>query len=597
MSPALPARRFAVICFGLERHRVHRQPWHVAVGLAEGLRSLGHGVLLVTDAPDPPDTLGVPVARAKKLIERGRSTAALRQALATHAPERVFFVSGAWALARMRALGLPCAVSLVMASPRLRLAELLRLGLPCLVAEGRLLLLPLANALLPATFLRRGFGRSGADDMVYLSAAARERYAALGLPAGRLLRPRADAGLCLALPPPAGATTLCYLGPPLELRGAVLALRTFETVVRRGLDARLLMLLRPDGDDRHLQRLLRLIDRSPCRARIEVETAMLPRPELRRRLAEAHLFLLPFRAPVSEVPLVVIEAGLSGRRLVVLGAPGVTEVAEALGGRVAAAPEDLPDAVLEALREPPRSSAPSADAWTRWDLAGAALLAQQPWRLRLIAVCGVDGSGKTALIEALARRLEAEGVPHRRVWSRFRNYLSKPLLALTRLSGHNRKERSQGVTIGYHDFAGSRPLALLFLALQAIDTALDTLARFRLGRRLPILADRCALDTLVDLAVDTGLDDLVLDRLGPRLLRLLPEPRLAVLIERSPAVIARQRPDAVADRHFARRRALYRRLAERLELPVLTNDGPLETTLQRLMALESGSPVERGRAA
>jgi hypothetical protein len=183
------------------------------------------------------------------------------------------------------------------------------------------------------------------------------------------------------------------------------------------------------------------------------------------------------------------------------------------------------------------------------------------------------------------------------VWSRFRNYLSKPLLALTRLSGHNRKEQHAGFRIGYHDFARCLPLALTFLLLQLADTALDVLYRFRLGSRVPILADRCAIDTLVDLAVDTGQDDLVLDRLGPLLFRLLPQPRLTVLIERSPALIARQRPDALADRHFARRRALYGRLARSLGMPVLANDGPLEATLEELLELASSGVAGRERAA
>ncbi len=46
-----------------------------------------------------------------------------------------------------------------------------------------------------------------------------------------------------------------------------------------------------------------------------------------RQLAACHAFLLPFRAPISEVPLVVIEAGLSGRPTIVLAAPGVDEIA------------------------------------------------------------------------------------------------------------------------------------------------------------------------------------------------------------------------------------------------------------------------------
>jgi hypothetical protein len=201
----------------------------------------------------------------------------------------------------------------------------------------------------------------------------------------------------------------------------------------------------------------------------------------------------------------------------------------------------------------------------------------------MVALMGVDGSGKTCLAAALARQMALAGMPHRRVWSRFRNYTSRPLLALTRLTGHNRKEVVAGTRVGYHDFAASPLLAWPFLVLQLVDTLIDIRLRFRRGRSM-ILADRCALDTLVDLAVDTGLDDLVLDRWAPFVARRLPQPCLAVLIERPAGLVAAQRPDALADRHFARRRRLYRRLASRLGLPVIHNDGTLEQALEALAA-------------
>jgi thymidylate kinase len=90
---------------------------------------------------------------------------------------------------------------------------------------------------------------------------------------------------------------------------------------------------------------------------------------------------------------------------------------------------------------------------------------------RFVGLIGVDGSGKTFLLNRLSAELIEAGVDHRHVWSRFRNYLSKPLLGLARLTGHNVKAEVDGVRIGYHEFARSRPLALLFLALQASTTS------------------------------------------------------------------------------------------------------------------------------
>lgn len=593
--PRAETRRLAVVCFGLERDRVRRQPWHVALGIARGLAARGHLVTLVTDAREPPAEPGLRIATVPRLLERGRPSAALRAAIAAAAAERVWLVSGALGLARLGPLELGAAVTIVMASPRLRLCELAGVGLAALWRERAVVALPAVNALLPGWLLRRGLARSGADEVLYLSEAARERYAALGLPRGRLLRPQVEAAVGAGPPPPSGPRRLAYLGPALAVRGVDLAIEAFERASALGLDGRLELLIRPDGGPRALAWLRRRLAASPVAGRIELDTRMLEPAELRDRLARCHAFLLPFRAPVSEVPLVVIEAALSGRPVVVLEAPGVSEHAAALGGIVAARPEDLPHALLHALRRP-SGPPPDPAAWTRWERAVGALL-EPPHPLagyRLLALCGVDGAGKTLLVERLAARLAAEGLPTRHVWSRFRNYLSKPLLALARLTGHNRKEHHPGFTVGYHEFRGTA-YARPFLALQAIDTALDTRWRFR-GRSL-ILADRCALDTLVDLCVDTGLDELVLERLAPRLVALLPRPAAAVVIQRSPAAIAAQRPDAVADRNFARRRALYQRLAARLDLPLLDNDGPVEAAVDAVLQAVASGRAELSRPA
>ncbi len=588
-------RRFAVVCFGLERDRVRRQPWHVALGIARGLASRGHAVTVLTDAADPPVEPGLEILRLPVLLEAGRASGELRSAIAERGCERIWLVTGALDLARMRSLGLPAPVTLVLASPRIRLRELLAPGPAALWRERRFVALPAVNALLPGFLLRRGLARSGADEVLYLSAAARERYGALGLPQGRLLRPQVEAAVCTGLPPPEGLCRIAYLGPALALRGVDLAIETFERAATLGFEGRLELLIRPDGGPSALAWLQRRIAASPVADRIELETRMLAVEELRDRLARCRAFLLPFRAPVSEVPLVVIEAALSGRPVVVLDAPGVSEHASALGGIVAPRPEDLPHALLHALRRP-AGPPPDPTGWTRWDRAVESLLApaHPAARFRLLAICGIDGAGKTLLVERLAARLATSGIRTRHVWSRFRNYLSKPLLAAARLTGHNRKERHPGFTIGYHDFAGTA-YARPFLALQAIDLALDTLARFR--GPAPILADRCPLDTLVDLCVDTGLDALVLDRLGPRLLRLLPRPAAAVVVERSPELIAPLRPDAVADRHFERRRRLYRRLAAALDLPLIDNDGPIEATVEAVLEAVRSGRAELARPA
>lgn len=263
---ARPERRFAIVCFGLERDRIRRQPWHVALGIARGFTAHGARVTLVTDAHDPPHETQLEIVRVPRLLERGRASDALRAVVAAGRFERVFLVSGALGLARMRRLGLEAPVTIVLASPRARLRELFSVGLGALWREREVAALPLVNALLPGFLLRRGLARSGADDVLYLSEAARLRYSALGLPRGRLLRPQVDSALCTGLPPPSAPPRVAYLGPALALRGVDLVIEAFERATALGLDARLELLIRPDGGPRPRAWLERRIATSPARA-------------------------------------------------------------------------------------------------------------------------------------------------------------------------------------------------------------------------------------------------------------------------------------------------------------------------------------------
>lgn len=602
MTRPSPERRacsgtIAIVCFGYEPSRTRRQPWAVARGLMEGFAALGRTSVIVTDeqASVPPDPQVVCVER---LYERGRPSAALGAEIERLNPTAVFVLTGAWQLARMRDVSWRALTYLVMTAPRLQLRELLAPGLRQVWDERALLALPLWNALLPGWLLRIGYHRSNADSLVYLSRETRSRYHQLGLPRGKALRPQVRQFACAPAAADGTVPIVTYLGPPLEMRGAWLALETFEAVVATGARARLLLLLRPDGDPARMQAMLERVQASPACDLIQCETEMLDRARLDASVAETDVFLLPFRAPVSEVPLVVLEAGLSGRPVVVLAAPGVSAYAEELGGIVAESPRDLPEALAHALRRG-RTSPLHPKAWRGWENAVRSLAPTRRRPLdqhRLICLCGVDGSGKSFLLEHLQAELDRRGISHRHVWTRFRNYLSKPLLALTRLTGHNRKVEHDGTRTGYHEFDRYPWLAWPFLALQTLDNLIDMFWRY--PRRGLILGDRCVLDTLVDLAVDTGLDDLVISRLGPRLLRQLPSPRLLVIIERPVRLIQQDRPDALADRNFARRRALYGRIAREFGLAVVHNDGSPRRAIHQILArIEGDVPHNRDEAS
>lgn len=206
---------------------------------------------------------------------------------------------------------------------------------------------------------------------------------------------------------------------------------------------------------------------------------------------------------------------------------------------------------------------------------------------RIIAVTGVDGSGKTTLTDWLRQELRARGHTPEFIWSRFNNYFSKPFLAATRLTGHNVYRVHEGVRMGFHEFERlPLPLRYLFVSLQAVDVNIATLFKIRLSsRHAPVtICERGPWDTLVDVAADTALDRLA----GPFFAGLfcgqLARRADMVLVERDAGLIEASRPELKFDIKLRVRQRLYRRLAEIGGWKILDNNGDLNETKRNFSA-------------
>ncbi len=181
----------------------------------------------------------------------------------------------------------------------------------------------------------------------------------------------------------------------------------------------------------------------------------------------------------------------------------------------------------------------------------------------IIAFVGSDGSGKSTLARTAQEECAACGIPAQVVWSRFNNFLSKPLLALARVTGHSRREVHDGVTFGYHNFRGAVFLRHPFIALQTLDVNLAAAMKARLaGKQAGILIfERSAWDTLADVILDTGCDRLAVNAWGRWMTASVSGRGPVLWVSRSKASILATRPELKHDRLLDEKIALYGRLA------------------------------------
>ena len=203
----------------------------------------------------------------------------------------------------------------------------------------------------------------------------------------------------------------------------------------------------------------------------------------------------------------------------------------------------------------------------------------------LIFITGTDGAGKTSIARWIVEYLEQHGLRTGLVWSRFNNYLSKPILALTRFSGHNYYKTIDGVLFGFHNFERLIGFRYLFAILQAIDVNIATL--YNISRNISkfdiLICERGPWDTLVDVISDTGLNNLPDSLLGRMFTCQIKKSRSIIFyINRTRDNIISTRPELIHDTKLVRRMAIYDKLAKTYGWFIVNNNGTLEETKRHI---------------
>ena len=202
----------------------------------------------------------------------------------------------------------------------------------------------------------------------------------------------------------------------------------------------------------------------------------------------------------------------------------------------------------------------------------------------LICITGVDGSGKTSLTNWLLEYLADQDYKVESVWSRFNNYLSKPLLALTRITGHNHRSNIDGVKYGFHDFKKLYVYRELFALLQGIDT--NIAAYFKITKKKLtvdcLVCERSPWDTLVDVIVDTGSDSFVYKWMSGLYLKQVRGKSLVLFIDRDYKKIVSCRSELLHDYKMEEKIATYRELAKKEDWMQIDNNNSIEETKNKI---------------
>ena len=206
---------------------------------------------------------------------------------------------------------------------------------------------------------------------------------------------------------------------------------------------------------------------------------------------------------------------------------------------------------------------------------------------RIISISGVDGCGKTTVIEGVRLALEARDYKISYVWLRYNHYLTKFLHAFCRLSGFTRYEWHDNIRVGYHEFYRSTLISALAIILNFIDTLLASFFLIyipALFTKRIIICDRWVVDILIDLQVDTrkylGPDSFW----GRMFLKLVPGNAKYFVILRDTSLIEAARLEHAYDKNYIPRRDLFTKWSKNARCIAVDNNGSVNDTVRRVLS-------------
>ena len=193
----------------------------------------------------------------------------------------------------------------------------------------------------------------------------------------------------------------------------------------------------------------------------------------------------------------------------------------------------------------------------------------------IIAVSGVDGSGKTTQIGLLEKRVKQLRPETITVWSRWRPISSLLLLALAKRLGYATVHATSSIGFVETQLSSKAGLASLWCFLTMLDNLLKTGLKVSIPLLLGrvVICDRYVLDLIVETMADLH-DSPWKPRLGYKLLRLLPRPDQAFLINVDPEIAYGRKPDLPTLSHFVERVHLYNEMGRILGVQII--DGRLQ---------------------
>lgn len=203
---------------------------------------------------------------------------------------------------------------------------------------------------------------------------------------------------------------------------------------------------------------------------------------------------------------------------------------------------------------------------------------------RCVVISGIDGSGKSTIIDEAKRSLEAEGKAVGYIWLRMNHYLTKCMHALARVLRLSVKIRNEIGDVWQHRLYKSQAFCSVYIFTTYIDSWISRLKYEKIAKGKDIvICDRWIADILVDLATKTHRSDFLESKWPHRFMKILPgEAKMFVVVRTTEDVMGCRLENRV-DPDFRFRLGIYRELCAKPYVTVIDNSGTVESSVKQLL--------------
>lgn len=201
-----------------------------------------------------------------------------------------------------------------------------------------------------------------------------------------------------------------------------------------------------------------------------------------------------------------------------------------------------------------------------------------------VVISGIDGSGKTTVINALKSVMEGNGEDVGYIWLRFNHYTTKIMHALARLLGLSIRVRNEMGEVWQHRFYKSQVFCTLYVLCTYLDTLISRVKyEIMACRHDVVICDRWIIDILVDLATKIHSRDFLDGPWMRRFFRILPQGARLFVVVRNSTDIVSCRLENRTDPDFELRYSIYEKISKMPEVSVIDNTGTVAESVSQVL--------------